>query len=209
MKILALVLARGGSKRLKKKNIIKLKNKPLIFWTIKFARKLPYVASILVSTDDKKIANFAKLHKAFVPWLRPKVLSRDKISSASAALHALKWYENHVQQVDGMLLLQPTSPFRNLKIFKKIINSYKKNFNKNYISVSKSKSFNISKNFKKNNNIRNNYIPNGCFYLISPKKFKKFKTFTPKDSIGVILKNKKEQIDIDYKSDLEFAKSFI
>ena len=55
----------------------------------------------------------------------------------------------------------------------------------------------------------NNYIPNGSFYLISPKKFKKFKTFIPKDSIGVILKNKKEQIDIDFKSDLDFAKSFV
>ena len=205
MKILVLVLARGGSKRLKKKNIIKLKNKPLIFWTIKFARKLPYVASILVSTDDKKIANFAKLHKAFVPWLRPKVLSGDNISSERAALHALKWYENQVQKVDGLLLLQPTSPFRNLKIFKRIMKSYKRNFNKNYISVSKVKNL-ID---KKNNNFGNNYIPNGSFYLISPKKFKKFNTFIPKDSIGVILKNKKEQIDIDYKSDLDFAKSFI
>ena len=205
MKILVLVLARGGSKRLKKKNIIKLKNKPLIFWTIKFARKLPYVASILVSTDDKKIANFAKLHKAFVPWLRPKALSGDNISSEKAALHALKWYEKEVQKVDGLLLLQPTSPFRNLKIFKRIMKSYKSNFDKNYISVTKVKNL-VD---KKNNFFSNNYIPNGSFYLISPKKFKKFKTFIPKDSIGVILKNKKEQIDIDYKSDLDFAKSFI
>jgi len=205
MKILVLVLARGGSKRLKKKNIIKLKNKPLIFWTIKFARKLPYVESILVSTDDKKIADFAKLHKAFVPWLRPKTLSGDNISSEKAALHALKWYEKEVQKVDGLLLLQPTSPFRNLKIFKRIMKSYKSNFDKNYISVTKVKNL-VD---KKNNFFSNNYIPNGSFYLISPKKFKKFKTFIPKDSIGVILKNKKEQIDIDFKSDLDFAKSFV
>ena len=120
-------------------------------------------------------------------------------------MNKIKWYENQVQKVDGLLLLQPTSPFRNLKIFKRIMKSYKRNFNKNYISVSKVKNL-ID---KKNNNFGNNYIPNGSFYLISPKKFKKFKTFIPKDSIGVILKNKKEQIDIDFKSDLDFAKSFV
>ena len=83
--------------------------------------------------------------------------------------------------------------------------SYKSNFDKNYISVTKVKNL-VD---KKNNFFSNNYIPNGSFYLISPKKFKKFKTFIPKDSIGVILKNKKEQIDIDFKSDLDFAKSFV
>ena len=95
MKILVLILARGGSKRLKNKNILKLKNKPLIFWTIKFARKLPNVANILVSTDDKKIANFARFYKAFVPWLRPKKLSTDKATSESVAIHASNWYEKN------------------------------------------------------------------------------------------------------------------
>ena len=195
MKILVLILARGGSKRLKKKNILKLKRKPLIIWTIQFAQNLPYVTNILVSTDDKKIAKIAKCNQAFAPWLRPKSLSGDKISSSMVAMHALKWYEKNVEKVDGILLLQPTSPFRSLKTFKKIINLYKKNFNKNYISVSK---------------LNLNYLqPNGSFYLISPKKFKKNKTFVTRDSIGILLKTKKEQIDIDYKSDLTFARQFV
>ena len=195
MKILALILARGGSKRLRNKNILKLKKKPLIIWTIKFAQNLPHITDILVSTDDKKIATIAKNNRAFVPWLRPKSLSGDKTPASSAAMHALKWYEKKIKKIDGILLLQPTSPFRSLKVFKKVIKLYKKNFNKNYVSVSKTYS--------------NSYKPNGSLYLISPSKFKKNKTFITKDAIGVLVKTKKEQVDIDYKSDLDIAKRLI
>jgi len=199
MKILVLILARSGSKRLKNKNIIKLKKKPLITWTIKFAKKLPYITDIMISTDDNKIAKIGKMNKAFVPWIRPKKLSGDKVTSARAAMHAVNWYEKKVEKIDGILLLQVTSPFRNLNVFKKIIKLYKKNFNKNYVSVSKN-------NKSKSDRL---YKPNGSLYLISPKKFRKYKTFITKDSIGVLLKTKKEQIDIDYKSDLNFARTLI
>ena len=206
MKILILITARAGSKRIIKKNKKLLGKKPLIFWTLQVAKKIKNICDILVSTDDNEIAIFSKKNGVLVPWLRPKVLSGDNISSERAALHALKWYENQVQKVDGLLLLQPTSPFRNLKIFKKIINSYKKNFNKNYISVSKSKSFNISKNFKKNNNIRNNYIPNGSFYLISPKDLRNKKSFAPNNSIPLIINSMDESLDIDDRNDWNLAK---
>jgi len=196
MKILVLILARGGSKRLKNKNILKLKKKPLIIWTIKFAKKLPYITDIMISTDDNKIAKIGKMNEAYVPWIRPKKLSGDKATSTKAALHAVNWYEKKVEKIDGILLLQPTSPFRNLNVFKKIIKLYKKNLNKNYVSVSKNK-------------LKRSYKPNGSLYLISPKKFRKHKTFITKDSIGVLFKTRKEQIDIDYKSDLNFARTFV
>jgi CMP-N,N'-diacetyllegionaminic acid synthase len=199
MKILVLILARSGSKRLKNKNIIKLKKKPLIAWTIKFAKKLPYITDIMISTDDNKIAKIGKMNKAFVPWLRPKKLSGDKITSAKTAMHAVNWYEKKVKKIDGILLLQVTSPFRNLSIFKKIIKLYKKNINKNYISVSKTNQSRSKRLYK----------PNGSLYLISPKKFRKYKTFITRDSIGVLFKTKKEQIDIDYKSDLNFARRIL
>jgi len=196
MKILVLILARSGSKRLKNKNILKLKKKPLITWSIEFAKKLPYITDIMISTDDNKIAKIGKINKVYVPWIRPKKLSGDKATSTKAALHAVNWYEKKVKKIDGILLLQPTSPFRNLNVFKKIIKLYKKNFNKNYVSVSKNK-------------MKKSYKPNGSLYLISPKKFRKYKTFITKDSIGVLFKTRKEQIDIDYRSDLNFARTFV
>ena len=199
MKILVLILARGGSKRLKNKNILKLKKKPLITWTIKFAKKLPNITDVMISTDDNKIAKIGKMNQAYVPWLRPKKLSGDRVTSTKAALHAVNWYEKKVKKIDGILLLQPTSPFRNLKVFRKIIKLYKKNFNKNYVSVSKNNKGRQKKSYK----------PNGSLYLISPKKFRKYRTFITKDSVGVLFKTKKEQIDIDYKSDLSFARTFV
>ena len=100
MKLIVLVLARGGSKRLKKKNILKLNKKPLLTWTLKFAKKLPYITNILVSTDDKKIARIAKLNKAYVPWLRPKFLSGDDYTIAD--IGTFPWIARHVWHDIGL-----------------------------------------------------------------------------------------------------------
>ena len=127
MKILILILARGGSKRLPNKNILKLGKKHLINWPIDFAKKIPFVCDILVSTDSKKIGLIAKKRGALVPWLRPKKLSTDSSTSDDATLHAINWYENKIQKVDGLMLLEPTSPFRSLKTISKGISIFKKN----------------------------------------------------------------------------------
>ena len=112
MKILALILARGGSKRIAGKNIRKLGGKPLIQWSIDVAKRTPEIDDILISTDDEVIAEVAINQGLSIPWLRPKELSTDTATSVDAALHALDWYEKQSGMVDGLLLLQPTSPFR-------------------------------------------------------------------------------------------------
>ena len=127
MKILVLILARGGSKRLPNKNILKLGKKHLINWSIDFAKKIPFVCDILVSTDSKKIGLIAKKRGALVPWMRSKKLSLDISKSYPAALHAINWYENKIKKVDGVMFLQPTSPFRRLKTINKCISIFKKN----------------------------------------------------------------------------------
>jgi CMP-N-acetylneuraminic acid synthetase len=214
MKILVLVLARKGSKRLKNKNILKINNKSLVARTIHFAKKLPHVTEIMISTDDSRIVKIAEKNQICVPWLRPKKISRDNTTSEKAALHAINWYEKKVEKVNGVLLLQPTSPFRSLSIFKKVIKMYKKNYKKNYVSVSQSNHNSKFYKFKKVLNIKDKksrkfYKPNGSLYLISPEKLKRQKVFVPKDSIGIFFKNTKYQIDIDNKSDLLHAKNFI
>ena len=124
-KILALVLARKGSTRLKNKNNLKLHNKPLVQWTFdklneKKIRKL--FTNVFVSTNSLKIKNISKKYKFLSPWLRPKKLCTKSSTSESAALHALNWYENNIEKIDGLFLFQPTSPFRNNK---KIISAVK------------------------------------------------------------------------------------
>jgi CMP-N,N'-diacetyllegionaminic acid synthase len=115
MRILALITARGGSKRLPGKNICLLGGKPLIVWSINIAKDIPEVVDTLVSTDDKEVAEIAKNADALVPWLRPQELAADTASSVDVCLHALEWYVKEDGTVDGLMLLQPTSPFRNHK----------------------------------------------------------------------------------------------
>lgn len=111
-RVLALITARGGSKRLPRKNIIELAGKPLIAWTIEAARKSRYVDSIVVSTDDDEIAQISERFGAQIPFRRPDALASDTASSNEVILHALSVLKN---EFDLLVLLQPTSPLRTAK----------------------------------------------------------------------------------------------
>ena len=93
MKNLAIIPARGGSKGLKNKNILKFNNKPLLAWSIIAAKKSKLFSKIIVSTDSKKIAVIAKKYGAEVPFLRPKKLSSDRSKSVDLVIHALDFYK--------------------------------------------------------------------------------------------------------------------
>lgn len=111
-RILAIVPARGGSKRLPRKNVLPLGGKPLIAWTIDTALKSGCFIDVLVSTDDEEIAKAARAAGAMVPWLRPAELATDTANSSDVLKHALDWYEADCGSVEGVALLQPTCPFR-------------------------------------------------------------------------------------------------
>lgn len=112
-RILGLILARGGSKRLPGKNVRLLAGKPLVAWSVEAARACPAIADVVVSTDDDAIAEAARRHGARVPFLRPAALAADTSTSADAALHALAWLREHEgAQFDAVILLEPTSPLR-------------------------------------------------------------------------------------------------
>ncbi len=85
MKIVALIPARKGSKRIKRKNLKRFLGKPLITWIIKTAKKIKKINSIFVSTDDEQIIKLCKKNNVNVPWKRPKSLSGDKVNSANVA----------------------------------------------------------------------------------------------------------------------------
>ena len=112
MKILALILARGGSKRCPGKNKRLLGGKPLIVWSIDAAKGVTEIQEIMISTDDSAIADVARTTGVLVPWLRPPELATDTADTIDVAIHALDWYESERGVVDALLLLQPTSPFR-------------------------------------------------------------------------------------------------
>jgi len=114
-KILAIIPARGGSKRLPKKNVRKLFGQPLISWTIGAAKQSKYIDCLIVSTDDDEIAKISSEYGADVPFMRPQELSTDTATSIDVVNHALKYMMSNNEKYDYVLLLQPTSPLRTNK----------------------------------------------------------------------------------------------
>lgn len=112
LRYLAIIPARGGSKRVPRKNLRLLGGKPLLAYTIDAARQSRFLNRIIVSTDDKEIAELALSSGAEVPFLRPSELAQDHSSVISALQHVVDNIEKDGSAVHAVVLLQPTSPFR-------------------------------------------------------------------------------------------------
>lgn len=110
----AIILARGGSKGIKHKNIKKLYGQPLIYYSIKAALDSKYIEHCYVSTDDLEIAKISESFGAKV-ILRPSELAQDDTTSSSALRHAIRLLEENNLNRDWYVHLQPTSPLRTWK----------------------------------------------------------------------------------------------
>ena len=218
--ILAVIPARGGSKRLPQKNILQLAGKPLIAWTIEEALKVSFLDKIIVSTDNDQIANIAEAYGADVPFMRPSKLAMDGTPGDKVVLHALSKFP----QYDYVLLLQPTSSFRTFEDINGIIKFclLKKAFS--VVSVSK-----VSQHpnwmYKKTKNgylepflehklitMSQNLYPlwalNGALYISKSNWLIKTKSFINKNTLGYEIPND-HSLDIDTKDDWELAKYLI
>ncbi|MBK1438366.1 acylneuraminate cytidylyltransferase family protein [Parapedobacter sp. ISTM3] len=112
MNILYLIPARGGSKGVPHKNIHPLAGKPLIYYTVKAAMEVSSNKNIYLSTDSPQIKQIAEEMGLSVPFLRPKELSGDDVSSEAVLLHAIQAFRDLGRNYDYIVMLQPTSPLR-------------------------------------------------------------------------------------------------
>ena len=108
---LAVIPARGGSKRIPRKNIKDFCGQPMIKWSIRAALKSKCFDRIIVSTDDEEIADTAKDCGAEVPFVRPTKLSDDYASTTSVITHAIEWQNQNGQKADQVCCLYATAPF--------------------------------------------------------------------------------------------------
>ena len=221
MKILALVPARGGSKRLPGKNIRLLGDKPLIVWSIDVAKGIPEICDILVSTDDPAISAVCKEAGVLVPWLRPAELATDTASSIDVALHALDWYESEKGPVDGLLLLQPTSPFRTQETIRRGIKLFDASGQKSVLGVSPTHAhpmwtLKMAGDYlvpflpdhglaTRSQDLQAAYVVNGSFYLTSPVEFRTCRTFMGHKTIPLVIDSGREALDIDTEWDFKMA----
>jgi CMP-N,N'-diacetyllegionaminic acid synthase len=134
MKVLGLIPARGGSKGIPRKNLKNLCGKPLIAWTIESALKSARLDNVVVSTDDEEIADIARQYGAEVPFLRPSELAKDSTPGIAPVLHAIE----QLPHFDSVLLLQPTSPLRNVGDIDGVVNFAIQENAESVVSVSES-----------------------------------------------------------------------
>lgn len=108
---LAIIPARGGSKRIPRKNIKLFCGKPMIAWSIEAALQSACFDQVIVSTDDAEIAEVARQWGATVPFMRPAELSDDHTGTIPVIRHAIEWFNRQGQSVELACCLYATAPF--------------------------------------------------------------------------------------------------
>ena len=108
---IAVIPARGGSKRIPRKNLRPFRGRPMIAWSIAAAQAAGCFDRILVSTDDDEIASVAASCGAEVPFIRPAHLADDRATTQAVVQHAVQWCEENDVAVDAICCLYATAPF--------------------------------------------------------------------------------------------------
>ncbi len=214
---LAVIPARGGSKRLPGKNLLDLYGKPLIAWTIEAGLKSKYIDNLIVSSEDNKILETAKIYNANL-IRRPRNLAGDESSSFDVIKHAI----DNLEEYDYVVMLQPTSPLRNEH---DIDNAIEFLFSKNASAVVSVCPVDHSPlwsstleddcdmtNFldhqvtkKRSQELDKYYRLNGAIYISSIKKMVEEKTFFLKNNIYAYIMKRSNSVDIDTKIDFKLA----
>jgi len=219
-KILAIIPARGGSKRVPKKNIRLLTGKPLIAYTIETALKSRYLNRIVVSTEDEEIARISKKYGAEVVK-RPQKLATDRAKTIDAIFHVLSILKEEHYNPQVVVLLQPTSPLRTENDIDKAIKLFLSKKVDSVISVCEAEhspywDFRINSDgflepfiksqylHKRHQDIPKIYSPNGAVYIAKPKTLYKYKTFCCKKTFPYSMPVERS-IDIDTEIDLMLA----
>ena len=221
MKFYAFIFARGGSKGLKKKNILNLDGKPLINHSIDIAKVIKNIEQIFVSTDDEEIANIARKNGAKV-INRPKELAGDKSSEWLAWQHAINYIFKTFGEFEGFISLPATAPLRSKEDVEKCISKLEDNADL-IVTITKSKkhpSFNMVKilnedkiallednkgNIHRRQDVSMVYDMTTVAYVSTAKHILKSKGLW--DGVVKAVEVPFERsIDIDTKIDFEFAK---
>jgi CMP-N-acetylneuraminic acid synthetase len=198
-----------------------LGGKPLIEWSIDVAKNNADISDVLVSTDDLAIAEVARRADALVPWLRPAELSTDSAASVDVCLHALDWYESARGKVEGLMLLQPTSPFRSRETVQRGIDLFRDNSHRSVVAVSSAPSHpfwclqvngNSLRPFIEQEDVPMRsqelppaYVMNGAFYLIRPDELRAGRSFRNDTTLPLTIEEPAECIDIDTEWDWKIA----
>lgn len=199
----AIIPARGGSKRIPKKNIKLFCGKPMIAWSIEAALNSKCFDKVVVSTDSKEIAEVAKTYGAEVPFIRPDNLADDFTGTIPVTKHAIEWLESQGEIFSEVMCIYPTAPFVQTKI---ILDAYEQwqTSQANYCFTATNYAAPIQRAFKltqdkraemfspdlfneRSQDLKEAYHDAGQFYWGKAEAFKRLEPVISKDSSPYLL----------------------
>jgi len=223
-KIISIIPARGGSKRLPRKNILPLAGKPLIAYSIEQSLKSEYIDRTIVSTEDKEIAEISKKYGAEIIE-RPKELATDEATTLVVLQHVLSVLREQDYNPDIVVLLQPTSPLRKTSQIDESIKKLIDNDANMVVSVSELHIGykwllgirNGKLHFISGNNLEDTrtqdqekaYMLNGAINTYKTEIILKSEIYNFNDNCLPLIMDKKTSMDIDNKTDLELAEFYV
>ena len=192
-KILAIIPARKGSKRLPGKNTKELLGKKMIEYSIDEALKSKYISKIVISTDDEKVMDItnSKMKKSsenISLIKRPKELCEDDTPTMPVLQHVLKSIPN---EYDTVILLQPTSPLRTVDHIDKCIDIFLKEECKSLVTVKEVEPFNI-------------FVPNGAVFIANRSMITKESKLRDRN-VRLVIMSQEDSIDVDTEIDFKAA----
>ncbi len=218
---LAIIPARGGSKRLPRKNVLDLNGKPLIAYSIEAGLNSKYIDKVIVSSDDDEIIKIAKKYKADTVK-RPDELANDTATTFDAIKHTI----DNSDRYDYIILLQATSPLRDKKHIDETIELLESKNADAVVSVCEMDhsplwSNTLDKSLSMNNFLKDEVLNkrsqdletyfrlNGAIYICNTDKLLEEKTFFLKDNIFAYKMDRKSSIDIDEEIDFKMAELYL
>jgi CMP-N-acetylneuraminic acid synthetase len=220
--IVTIITARGGSKGLPGKNIKIFAGMPLIAWSIIVSQKFSDATRVIVSTDNKEIADIARRYGAEVPFMRPQELASDTADSVDVVLHALDWLRAHESCYPEMvLLLQPTSPLREVADIAAAINIQREMNADSVVSVCDATcppqwlrtidvstgrllALSNSQELRRRQDTPKLYQLNGSINLIKSNVLRDKRTFYPEKTYPVVMPRERS-VDIDSAFDFHIS----
>ena len=214
---LAIIPARGGSKRLPRKNVLDLNGKPLIAYSIEAGLDSSYIDKVVVTSDDDEILTISKKYGA-VTINRPNELASDIATTFDAIKHAV----DNCEKYDYIVLLQPTSPLRNEKHIDEAVELLESKKSNAVVSVCEMEHSPLWSNTldeslsmagflkdealnKRSQDLEKYYRLNGAIYICKTEKLLEEKSFFLKENIFSYVMDRKFSVDIDEEIDFKMA----
>jgi CMP-N-acetylneuraminic acid synthetase len=225
--VLGIIAARGGSKRVPRKNIREIDGKPLIAFAIQDAKAADTVDKVIVSTEDDEIRSVANEWGGETPFSRPEELASDDATTDDVVLHALDWFEERGTTFSEVCSIPVTTPFREPPDIDKTIELLGDTGAKSAMSIVgydsppfsavdfEDADSRISPHFEESNlwietqaqKVPTLYHPSGAVFAATVSGFREHESFYTDDTVGYRMPPERS-LDIDVPHDLEMARAY-